>query len=206
VANGASNGKAADAPLDTTLSRGQPEERRPDAREDLRHEVKDALDHRDLDHAASRPERSAERLQVHLACAQRGVPPAVESNHQPSLAVYASARPRPALQATSRPCSASRARHARRVSWAGSARRCSKASSSPARVGSMSLAEPPSVAASRGGSEGLPPRARPPRLNPAQLRRQILQAHGHVQADSQHSPAFLRATLHEDARQLRQRR
>jgi ribonuclease E len=45
------NGTGAEKPLDTTLSRGRPEERRPDAREDLRHEVKDALDHRDLDHA-----------------------------------------------------------------------------------------------------------------------------------------------------------
>jgi ribonuclease E len=49
--NGAAKAPGAEAPLDTTLSRGRPEERRPDAREDLRGEVKEALDHRDLDHA-----------------------------------------------------------------------------------------------------------------------------------------------------------
>ncbi len=51
AANGAGAGATVEKPLDTSLARGRPEERRPDAREDLRHEVKDALDHRDLDHA-----------------------------------------------------------------------------------------------------------------------------------------------------------
>ena len=56
-AKGATNGApangstAVEAPLETSLSRGRPEERRPDAQEDLRHEVQDALEHRDLDHA-----------------------------------------------------------------------------------------------------------------------------------------------------------
>jgi ribonuclease E len=49
--NATGNGTAPTTRLDTSLSRGQPEEPRPDAREDLRHEVQDALEHRDLDHA-----------------------------------------------------------------------------------------------------------------------------------------------------------
>jgi ribonuclease E len=50
-ANGAVNGKPSNAPLESSLSRGRPEEPRPDPQADLRHEVQDALEHRDLDHA-----------------------------------------------------------------------------------------------------------------------------------------------------------
>jgi len=49
--SGAANGAATQAPLETSLSRGRPEDPRPDPQEDLRHEVQDALEHRDLDHA-----------------------------------------------------------------------------------------------------------------------------------------------------------
>ncbi len=50
-APGAANGATTEAPLETSLSRGRPEDPRPDPQEDLRHEVQDALEHRDLDHA-----------------------------------------------------------------------------------------------------------------------------------------------------------
>jgi ribonuclease E len=45
------NNNTTNAPLETSLSRGRPEDPRPDPQEDLRHEVQDALEHRDLDHA-----------------------------------------------------------------------------------------------------------------------------------------------------------
>ncbi len=85
-----------------------------------------------------------------------------------------------------RPYSASRARHASSNDLAGSASRQVRACEQLARAdGSIAL----------GGSCKL---AAPV----AQLRRQLFDSHGHIQADPEHRPALLRASLDEDAGEL----
>ena len=102
------------------------------------------------------------------------------------------ARCRPARPLISRPSRASRARQAPSVSPAGSARRRPSDSSRLASVGSS---------ASSAGAPSSPPGGSPPAT---QFRGQVLESHGHVQADPQHRPGLLQAALDEDPRNLRQ--
>ena len=119
--------------------------------DELRRDVRDALDNQSSYNAL------AKRLQMHLAGGDRRAPAVLQRDEQPSRRHRCPLRARapaalPASTAPhtiSRPRSASRARHASSVACAGSPSRRASACSSPASIGSTSPAASPSVAAGR---------------------------------------------------------